>query len=158
MGGGALVFDVVIIGAGCAGKAALEALRGEGCRVAVVDQRKEVIEELEASDVLCVFCGKAEIVGTGYVEVTGKSGLTRIRGNAIIVAAGRNLEGLGLEGLGVERAPEGFIRVDDRCRSRVPWLFVAGDATGPPFTKEKALEEGRVAGLAALGRPVRVSF
>lgn len=158
MGGGALVFDVVIIGAGCAGKAALEALRGEGCKVAIVEQHEEVVEGLEASDLVCVFCGKAKIAGTGYVDVTGNHGHVRIRGNAVIVAAGRKLEGLGLEGMGVERAPEGFIRVDDRCRSRVPWLFVAGDATGPPFTKEKALEEGRVAGLAALGRPVRVSF
>lgn len=68
-----------------------------------------------------------------------------------------NIEGLGLEGLPIEYDRDGFIVVDDRCRTRVTWLFAAGEVTGWPFTAEKIFEEGEVAGLAAAGFPSALS-
>ncbi|HVE93519.1 MAG TPA: FAD-dependent oxidoreductase [Acidimicrobiales bacterium] len=49
----------------------------------------------------------------------------------VLVAVGRkpNLESLGLESVGVETSPRGVV-VDDRMRSTVPSIYVAGDAAG----------------------------
>lgn len=50
----------------------------------------------------------------------------------ILIATGRrpNTEDLGLEGFGVERSPNGGIRVDDRMRTTRAGIYAAGDVTG----------------------------
>lgn len=53
-----------------------------------------------------------------------------IRGSHLLVAAGRrpNTHDLGLEAGGIETDPQGFIPVNDRLETRVPGVFVLGDA------------------------------
>ncbi len=156
------VFDVIVIGAGVAGRVALRTLQGTGAQVALVEQRDTVLSKWRAEtagrrvDKVEVFLGTGRVTGPGRVEVTGAAEGTTLRGRAILLATGSCVRDLGLDGLGVERDPDGFLRVDDRCRTRLPALFAAGDVTGPPFLAEKAEEQGRVAALAALGRPARL--
>lgn len=60
----------------------------------------------------------------------------------ILVAVGRrpNVEGLGLEALGIELGPKG-VKVDDRGRTSVRSIYVAGDAAGRYlFTHSAAYE------------------
>jgi len=45
---------------------------------------------------------------------------------------------------------QGFVRVDDYLRTRLPGLLAAGDVTGPPFWAHRAMEEGRTAALNLL--------
>jgi mercuric reductase len=70
---------------------------------------------------------------------TGVSLALRVGGRAVtltaehlLVAAGRspNVEELGLGDAGIEQAPNGGIRVDDRMRTTRPGVYAAGDVTG----------------------------
>ena len=74
-----------------------------------------------------------------------------VRCSKVLLAVGRrpSLLGLGLETIGLEAAS--FFDVDDRMQTRVPWVFAAGDVTGPPLLAHKAHMEGEVAAEAACG-------
>lgn len=176
-------FDVIVVGAGVAGKAAARRLEALGARVVLVDRGGATLPDRHRSrgprgpgSVLHV-AGTARLAGPGRVEVMGVRGRTSLHAPSIILATGSTpveprvaggdrasrvpsrrpcLDELGLDGLGVERDSDGFLRVDDRCRTRVPGLFAAGDVTGPPFIVDKAEEEAEVAALAAMGKPARV--
>lgn len=155
-------FDVIVIGAGVAGRAALRTLQGTGARVALVERREAVLSKWRTEiaghgeEGVEAFLATGRVIGPGRVEVTDAPEGATLRGHAILLATGSCVQDLGLDGLGVERDPDGFLRVDDRCRTRIPGLFAAGDVTGPPFLVDKAEEQGRVAALAALGRPARL--
>ena len=58
-------------------------------------------------------------------------GMRRFAAEAVLVAVGRmaNVEGLGLEQLGVTVGPDG-VEVDDRGRTSIRSIYVAGDAAG----------------------------
>jgi len=73
--------------------------------------------------------------------------------DAVIVAVGitGNVEGLGLEALGV-RVERGHVVTDAHCGTGVPGLHAIGDVAGPPWLAHKASHEGvmvaeRIAGL-----------
>jgi pyruvate/2-oxoglutarate dehydrogenase complex dihydrolipoamide dehydrogenase (E3) component len=61
----------------------------------------------------------------------------------LLVAVGRtpNLEGLGLDDLGITTGPKGVV-VDDRGRSRVPTVYAAGDVAGRHLFTHAAAYEG----------------
>jgi dihydrolipoamide dehydrogenase len=61
----------------------------------------------------------------------------------VLLAAGvqPNVEGLGLEALGVE-LDRGFIKTDAACRTNVFGLYAIGDVAGPPCLAHKASHEG----------------
>jgi dihydrolipoamide dehydrogenase len=46
---------------------------------------------------------------------------------------------------------KGFINVDDRLCTKIPWIFAAGDVTGPPYLAHKASMEGEIAAEAMAG-------
>lgn len=77
-----------------------------------------------------------EVAATsGGVEV--RAGDTRVRAEALVIAAGRtsNVENLGLDRLGIAAGPRG-ITVDGRSRTIVPNIYAVGDAAAgrPRFT------------------------
>jgi dihydrolipoamide dehydrogenase len=55
-----------------------------------------------------------------------------VRGDLVLVATGRalNVEGLGLETIGVDVDPKRGIQVDEHARTNVPNVYAAGDVTG----------------------------
>lgn len=68
-----------------------------------------------------------------------------------------NLEGLGLEELGVDLHREG-IRVDSRMRTSVPGVLAAGDVVGEPRLAHAAFAEGRIAAENALGKEAEMDY
>jgi pyruvate/2-oxoglutarate dehydrogenase complex dihydrolipoamide dehydrogenase (E3) component len=68
---------------------------------------------------------------------------TRWEGDELFVAAGRrpNVEGLGLEDLGVRMSRKG-IEVDERMRTNVPSIYAAGDVAGRFLFTHSAGYEG----------------
>lgn len=66
----------------------------------------------------------------------------RWEGDEILVGVGRrpNVEGLGLEELGVEVGPRG-VQVDDRMRTAVPSVYAAGDVAGRYLFTHSAAHE-----------------
>ena len=54
-----------------------------------------------------------------------------------------NIEGLGLEALGV-KTERGTVVIDDLCRTNVEGIYAIGDVAGPPMLAHKAEHEGVV--------------
>ncbi len=52
---------------------------------------------------------------------------------------------LGLEHVGVELDPNGFIRVDNQLRTSIPGIWAAGDVTGPPLIAPAGAREAQIA-------------
>ena len=73
----------------------------------------------------------------------------------MLYSAGRQgaTAGLGLESIGVETDARGQIHVDQLYRTAVEGVYAVGDVIGFPALAATAMEQGRIAALAALGRP-----
>ena len=85
-------------------------------------------------------------VGVETRHVTGNTIATNagdFTADAFLVAAGRspNVEGLGLEDVGVEVTSRG-IAVDKRMRTTAPWVYAAGDVAGRYLFTHSAAHEG----------------
>lgn len=93
------------------------------------------------------------------VTVRDAGGEQSVSGDQLLVATGRraNIEGFGLETIGVRVAQQGIV-VDSRLRTSVSGVFAAGDVTGTlPFTHVAAYQ-GRLAAGNALGRQHAASY
>lgn len=142
---------LLVVGGGPIGCELAQAFRQFGSEVSVVDQGvliprdedaarqalraaflRDGIQVHEQARILQVSRRGADRV----LALEGDGGTVELRGDVILVAAGRtlNLEGLHLEAGGVEM--EGRrLKVDARLRTTNPRVFVAGDAAGgPQFT------------------------
>ncbi len=73
----------------------------------------------------------------------------------VLVSVGRkpNSEDLGLENTDVQVNDQGFVRIDDRCRTDDPKIFAIGDVAGQPMLAHKASREGLVAAEVIAGKP-----
>jgi glutathione reductase (NADPH) len=69
-------------------------------------------------------------LGTGSIRTTLNDG-GQIEANHVLCATGRhpNSEGLGLEEVGVKRAPSGAVMVDEYSKTSVPSIHAIGDVT-----------------------------
>ena len=65
-----------------------------------------------------------------------------------------NTAGLGLEKIGVQLDPRGFISVDRQRRTGNPRILAIGDAAGEPMLAHKAAHEGKTAVEVILGKSV----
>jgi dihydrolipoamide dehydrogenase len=95
--------------------------------------------------------GKGKV--TAHIEQGGK--VTKDEFDTVISAVGivGNVEGLGLEGLGV-KVDRTHVVTDPHCRTGVPGLYAIGDVAGAPWLAHKASHEGvMVAELIAGGKP-----
>lgn len=68
-----------------------------------------------------------------------------------LIAAGRqsNVEGLGLEQIGVKTGTRGLILVNDQYQTSVPNIYAAGDVIGFPALAATSMEQARVAMIHA---------
>ena len=90
---------------------------------------------------------------TAQIEQGGKTEARNF--DTVISAVGivGNVEGLGLEALGV-RVDRTHVVTDEFCRTGVPGLYAIGDVAGAPWLAHKASHEGvMVAELIAGGHP-----
>lgn len=92
----------------------------------------------------------------GELVVQGPNGETKFSADQILVAVGRKpyTHQLGLETVGIETDPKGFIPIDTSFRTIQPNIFAIGDLVEGPMLAHKASEEGiAVAELIAGKRP-----
>lgn len=68
----------------------------------------------------------------------------KIKGDVVLVATGRKpfTNGLGCEDAGIEKDPQGRIKVDKHFQTSVPGVFAIGDVIVGPMLAHKAEEEG----------------
>jgi NAD(P) transhydrogenase len=96
----------------------------------------------------------ARFDGFSQVEVALRDGET-LAADIVFAAFGRvaNLDGIGLDALGLGISSRGTVQVSERFETNIPGIFAAGDAIGPPALACAAADQGRRAALVALGLP-----
>jgi NAD(P) transhydrogenase len=86
----------------------------------------------------------------GGVEVVLEYGQS-VKSEVLLVAAGRigNTDALGLGQIGLKPQPNGMLEVDEDYRTSVSNVFAIGDVIGFPMLASTAMDQGRLAALAA---------
>jgi pyruvate/2-oxoglutarate dehydrogenase complex dihydrolipoamide dehydrogenase (E3) component len=146
---------LVVLGGGPTGLELAQAFRRFGSAVTVIEAGERLLprEEPEVSQVV------ADALREEGVEIVLGTECMSRRGteHTVLVAVGRkaDVEGLGLERAGVELA-DGFVRIDERCRTSADHVYAAGDVTGGRLFTHVAAREGSVAGLNAAGRRAKL--
>ena len=160
--------SLVVVGAGVIGIEYASVFAAVGTKVTIIDSRRELLPFCDAEIVralqlslrdLGVVFRLGETVEAverheGGALIMLKSG-KRIAGETVLYSAGRQgaTAGLGLEKIGVETDTRGQIHVDAYYRTSVDGIYAVGDVIGFPALAATAMEQGRIAALAALGRP-----
>ena len=160
---------LLVLGGGSIGLELAQAFRRFGSEVTVVEMLDRLlphddpeagaaVERILAGDGVELRLGAraTEVRGSGSeIELVLEDG--RVRGDVLLVAAGRraSVAGLGLEHIGVA-LDRGYVRVDRRCRTNVGHVYAAGDVTGGLQFTHVAAHEGAVAGRNAAGRRAKV--
>jgi pyruvate/2-oxoglutarate dehydrogenase complex dihydrolipoamide dehydrogenase (E3) component len=141
--------SLIVVGGGVAGCELAQLYRRLGSEVTIVHRGARLLERLdpEASEALAAAFAEEGIelrLNTGSLE-----GLTADR---TLVATGRrpNVDGLGLDQVGVEATPHGIV-VDDRLRAAEN-VYAIGDCTGIQLLTHVGKYQARVAADNVVGR------
>jgi len=91
------------------------------------------------------------------IRVETPKGEETVQCDQILSTVGRRpySEELGLESIGLETDPQGFITADDAMRTAVPGVWAIGDIAGNPMLAHKGSKEGLVAAAVIAGLPER---
>jgi pyruvate/2-oxoglutarate dehydrogenase complex dihydrolipoamide dehydrogenase (E3) component len=167
---------MVIIGGGPIGIESAQAFARLGTKITVVEFLPQILNA-DDSDMTAVVLDVLKSEGVefhlnsavqsmrdlgGEREVTFKAGeeLRSVRAETILVATGRkvNLDGLGLEGIGVEFDRRG-LKLDEKLRTTQSHIYGAGDVTGVyQFTHAAGYEGGVVLSNAIFHFPRKVNY
>lgn len=164
--------ELVVIGGGVIGMEFAAFFSTLGTKVTVIEMLPKILGPLddEISSMLqktyakrgiefCLRCKVTGIEGNSVVYEDPDGKVCRAQSDKILVSVGRraNLDGYGLESLGVEMLlnrggkPCG-IKVDSRMRTNIPNVYAAGDVTGFSMLAHTASREGEVAVNNILGK------
>jgi dihydrolipoamide dehydrogenase len=164
--------SVIVIGAGAVGVEFADVFAAYGVQVTVVEALPRLlpIEDEEVSKLLARSFAKRKIEvragakvhavrpgGDGVaVEIEHEGRAVRLEAAVVLMAVGRGaqVEGLGLEALGVAM-DRGFVKVSPRMETSVPGVYAIGDVAGPPLLAHKASAEGVVAAEALADHAAR---
>jgi dihydrolipoamide dehydrogenase len=89
----------------------------------------------------------AKVSSKGALLTVGVGGETKtIDVEKVLVAAGRapNVEGFGLDKLGVKMTDRGFVAINARFETNVPGVYAIGDVAGNQMLAHKGQREGHV--------------
>lgn len=162
---------LVVIGGGYIGCEFAQMFRRFGSRVTVI-QRGQRLLPAEDPDISAAVAGGVRADGvevhtsTTCVAVDGRPGDLRVgcagdsagevRGSHLLIAAGRtpNTDTLGLDHLGLQPNPSGFLPVDDTLHTPVEDVWALGDIRGGPMFTHTARDDAEVAYRTAFrGQP-----
>jgi len=169
--------SLIILGAGPIAIEMAQAFCRLGAKVSVVQRSNQILskEDKDMADAVkevlqaegVTFYLNSSVVAVRDLgnerEVVLKNGVNKtiqLRGEKILVAMGReaNVEGLGLEELGIEFSGKG-IQVDKRLRTKQKHIYAAGDVTGEyQFTHAAGYEGGVVFTNAIFHLPRKVDY
>jgi dihydrolipoamide dehydrogenase len=165
----ALPSTLVVVGSGVTGAEFVSAYTELGVAVKVVSSRDRVLpgEDADAALVLEDTLAErgVELIKNARAETVAHAGdgiIVRladgrtVTGSHALMTVGSvpNTRELGLDRVGVELAPGGYLRVDRVSRTSVPGIYAAGDCTGLLPLASVAAMQGRIAMYHALGEGV----
>jgi dihydrolipoamide dehydrogenase len=160
---------LAVIGSGVTGAEFASAYTEMGVKVTVVSSRDRVLphEDADAAAVLeDVFAQRGTTVAKHAralkVERTGQGVEVHLADGRVIEASHAlmtvgsipNTADIGLDKVGIEPGPGGFITVDRVSRTNVSGIYAAGDCTGVLMLASVASMQGRIAMWHALGEGV----
>ena len=151
---------MVVVGGGVIGVEYASIFTALGVRVTLVEGRDRLLpfvdgeiaarlrERLERLGLVFRFGARVTGIETraDHVELALDGG-ERIVGDIVLYAAGRqsNVEGLGLDAVGVRLGKRGLVLVDEKYQTSVPGIYAAGDVIGFPALASTSMEQARVA-------------
>ncbi|QFU76982.1 pyridine nucleotide-disulfide oxidoreductase [Halioglobus maricola] len=152
---------LLVLGGGPIGCELAQAFARLGSAVSIATRGQRLLprEDPEVSDVVeASFTSEGISLHLGDSPVAFEAGLCRLASGAtvafdtVLLAVGRspNVEGLGLQELGVELNPAGHLQVDDFLRTAVPSVYAAGDVAGPYLFTHMASHQAWYAAVNAL--------
>ena len=163
--------SAVIIGGGPVGCEIAQVLARFGCRVTLVQHSPQLLSREEPAVAAALAAALREDgvdvrLGVDVASVVPAPGGARFTLDdgwsatveRVIVAAGKraNLDGIGLEHVGVEADARGYLPVDERCRvAGQAHLWGAGDVTGLALYTHTANYHARTVAANLLGKDAR---
>jgi NAD(P) transhydrogenase len=151
---------MAVVGGGVIGCEYASIFTALGVKVTLIESRErllpvidhEIAQRLQTQlarlDLRFVFNDRVVKTETsdGHVYLQLKGG-ERLECDIALFAAGRqsNIEGLGLEALGVALGARGLIGVNEHYQTNIPNLYAAGDVIGFPALASTSMEQARVA-------------
>jgi dihydrolipoamide dehydrogenase len=149
---------MAIVGAGAVGCEFADVFAAYGTHITLIDVAPTILplEDRDVSAELTKSFKKRKIdVRAGATITDVKVGPTSVSltidkkpltVDTVLVAAGRapNVDGIGLEAVGVRLDDRGFIKVTDRLETTVKGVYAIGDVAGPPMLAHKGEREGIV--------------
>ena len=151
---------LVVMGAGAIGLEMASYFSSAGAEVTVVEMLDRIGGRLDR-DIAALLQrnytvrGVKFLTGSRIQAIEGKlirgekaDGSTfELETDRILVATGRrpNVQGIGLETLGIELGKNGGIRTDEKMRTNVPGVYAAGDANGISMLAHTAYREAETA-------------
>jgi dihydrolipoamide dehydrogenase len=83
-----------------------------------------------------------------------------LKGDVVLVSTGRKpfTAGLGCEEVGIEKDPQGRVKVDKHYQTNVPGIFAIGDVIAGPMLAHKAEEEGVACAEMLAGHAGHVNY
>ncbi|AQA23535.1 NAD(P)H dehydrogenase [Rhodococcus sp. MTM3W5.2] len=160
---------LVVVGSGVTGAEFVSAYTEMGVKVTMVSSRDRVLPHEDADAALVLEEALSERGVTLVKHARADSVERTADGIAVTLADGRvvtgshalmtvgsipNTNGLGLERVGIELDPGGYLRVDRVSRTAVSGIYAAGDCTGLLPLASVAAMQGRIAMYHALGEGV----
>lgn len=147
---------VCIVGAGVIGMEFASILNSFGCEVSVVEYLKECLPALDSDiakrlrkclekrGVKFYMQSALKSAACGKVAFERKGKVAEIEADKVLLAVGRrpNVEGLGLEAIGIDYDKKG-ISVDGNMQTSVPHVYAVGDVNGRQMLAHAAEMQGK---------------
>ncbi|MDD2465629.1 MAG: dihydrolipoyl dehydrogenase [Desulfobulbus sp.] len=159
---------LLIIGGGIIGLEMAQVYHSLGSEITVVELQNQIIPPADRDLVQPLFLTlkkqypihtetrvvhMAPLSAGIEVRFEGKNSGSELFG-AVLVAVGRrpNTKGLGLETLGLDLDPRGFIPINRQQQTALPHIYAIGDVVGEPMLAHKATHQGKVAAEVIAGK------
>lgn len=159
---------LLIIGGGIIGLEMAQVYHALGSEITIVEMLEQLIPSADKDVVQPLFLKlkkryqiftqtKVAAIKTTAknIEVTledGKDEQTLLF-DAVLVAVGRrpNVEGIGLENIGLTLSKRGTVEVNEQQQTTEPHIYAIGDVVGDPMLAHKATHQGKVAAEVIAG-------
>lgn len=164
--------ELVVIGAGIIGVELASVYSRLGSKVTVIEMLDRItptvdetlgralLQSLKKQGLTFHLNAKVTEIKSGKVSFQVGNENLSIPANVVLVAVGRRpyTKGLGLESIGVEKNPQGFIQVNQNFQTKHPHIYAIGDLIDGPMLAHKASDEGTAVAEIIAGRPSQVQY
>lgn len=151
---------MLVVGGGVIGTEYASIFTALGVKVTLLEPRGRIVPFVDA-EIVAILTHQLEALGlsflfndrmskieacNGQVQIVLESG-NKYQFDTALIAAGRqsNVQGLGLEKVGVESGRFGLVVVNKNYQTSIPNIYAAGDVIGFPALASTSMEQARVA-------------